>query len=271
MLSNISTKSASSRSTPKPALAAAAPFPSARPLKHLKKRLAAVFEQQRAERICKEIEEQEFEEAQAFLQETEKHLKRGKMKPILDGEKLTKQTLLEQAMSEQLKERQEQEKRLQKLEVELSRQHHDGDLKKKNRLARMLENYSGLEAGKGYQEEENILCEAAEQDYEKEKLNKRIAKFSGGVAVIQVGAQTDFMILHVEFYDFWDMKDAILEVKNNFYITLNNRRESYALAFSNVLASKRKLQGNKQFKIWRKWREEEKNLNNCYWQKGQGT
>ncbi|KAK5846186.1 hypothetical protein PVK06_002460 [Gossypium arboreum] len=26
--------------------------------------------------------------------------------------------------------------------------------------------------------------------------------------------------------------------------------ESYALAFSNVLASKRKLQGNKQFKIW---------------------
>ncbi|KAL1149850.1 hypothetical protein V6Z11_A10G218200 [Gossypium hirsutum] len=72
--------------------------------RHLKKRLAAVFEQQRAERICKEIEEQEFEEAQAFLQETEKHLKRGKMKPILDG-----------AMSEQLKERQEQEKRLQKV------------------------------------------------------------------------------------------------------------------------------------------------------------
>ncbi|TYI40508.1 hypothetical protein ES332_A02G168200v1 [Gossypium tomentosum] len=33
MLSNISAKSAFSRSTPKPALAAAAPFPSARPLK----------------------------------------------------------------------------------------------------------------------------------------------------------------------------------------------------------------------------------------------
>ncbi|KAK2443140.1 TCP-1/cpn60 chaperonin family protein [Trifolium repens] len=31
---------------------------------------------------------------------------------------------------------------------------------------------------------------AAEQDYEKEKLNERIAKLSGGVAVIQVGAQT---------------------------------------------------------------------------------
>ncbi|XP_022719484.1 eukaryotic translation initiation factor 3 subunit A-like isoform X2 [Durio zibethinus] len=145
-----------------------------------KKRLAAVFEQQRAERIRKEIEERELEEAQALLQETEKHLKRGKKKPILDGEKLTKETLIERAMSEQLKERQEQEKRLQKvaktmdhlerakreeaapliesaferrlveetvlhereqqLEVELSRQRHDGDLKEKNRLARMLEN-----------------------------------------------------------------------------------------------------------------------------------
>ncbi|KAL5209242.1 hypothetical protein ABZP36_004865 [Zizania latifolia] len=31
----------------------------------------------------------------------------------------------------------------------------------------------------------------AEQEYEKEKLNKRIAKLSGGVAVIQVGAQTE--------------------------------------------------------------------------------
>ncbi|CAI9286333.1 unnamed protein product [Lactuca saligna] len=35
------------------------------------------------------------------------------------------------------------------------------------------------------------LVEAAEQDYEKEKLNERIAKLSGGVAVIQVGAQTE--------------------------------------------------------------------------------
>ncbi|KAJ8770134.1 hypothetical protein K2173_011229 [Erythroxylum novogranatense] len=32
---------------------------------------------------------------------------------------------------------------------------------------------------------------AAEQDYEREKLNERIAKLSGGVAVIQVGAQTE--------------------------------------------------------------------------------
>ncbi|KAG6401271.1 hypothetical protein SASPL_138122 [Salvia splendens] len=32
---------------------------------------------------------------------------------------------------------------------------------------------------------------AADQDYEKEKLNERIAKLSGGVAVVQVGAQTE--------------------------------------------------------------------------------
>ncbi|AQK71117.1 Chaperonin 60 subunit beta 2 chloroplastic [Zea mays] len=35
------------------------------------------------------------------------------------------------------------------------------------------------------------LIEAAEQEYEKEKLNERIVKLAGGVAVIQVGAQTE--------------------------------------------------------------------------------
>lgn len=35
------------------------------------------------------------------------------------------------------------------------------------------------------------LIEIAEQEYEKEKLTERIAKLSGGVAVIQVGAQTE--------------------------------------------------------------------------------
>lgn len=35
------------------------------------------------------------------------------------------------------------------------------------------------------------LIEVAEQEYEKEKLNERIAKLSGGVAIIQVGAQTE--------------------------------------------------------------------------------
>jgi chaperonin GroEL (HSP60 family) len=34
-----------------------------------------------------------------------------------------------------------------------------------------------------------MLMQAAEQDYEKEKLNERIAKLSGGVAVIQVNYQ----------------------------------------------------------------------------------
>ncbi|KAL7081643.1 hypothetical protein ACP275_14G051300 [Erythranthe tilingii] len=35
------------------------------------------------------------------------------------------------------------------------------------------------------------LIEVADQEYEKEKLSERIAKLSGGVAVIQVGAQTE--------------------------------------------------------------------------------
>ncbi|KAH7315209.1 hypothetical protein KP509_21G040000 [Ceratopteris richardii] len=35
------------------------------------------------------------------------------------------------------------------------------------------------------------LIELAEQEYEKEKLNERIAKLAGGVAIIQVGAQTE--------------------------------------------------------------------------------
>jgi len=36
-----------------------------------------------------------------------------------------------------------------------------------------------------------VLCEAAEAEYEKEKLNERIARLSGGVAIVQVGAQTE--------------------------------------------------------------------------------
>lgn len=33
-----------------------------------------------------------------------------------------------------------------------------------------------------------MVLQQAEQDYEKEKLNERIAKLSGGVAVIQVNS-----------------------------------------------------------------------------------
>lgn len=35
------------------------------------------------------------------------------------------------------------------------------------------------------------LVENTDQDYEREKLNERIARLSGGVAIIQVGAQTE--------------------------------------------------------------------------------
>ncbi|KAI6692377.1 hypothetical protein NL676_020087 [Syzygium grande] len=144
------------------------------------KRLASEYEQRKNQRILKEIEERELEEAQALLQEAKKRSKKKGKKPILEGEKVTKETLMELARSEQLRERQEMEKKLQKLaktmdylerakreeaaplieaafqqrlveervlheheqqqEIELSRQRHDGDLREKNRLARMLEN-----------------------------------------------------------------------------------------------------------------------------------
>ncbi|OMO91773.1 eukaryotic translation initiation factor 3 subunit A [Corchorus capsularis] len=144
-----------------------------------KKGLAALFQQLRPERIQKEMEEQELEEAWIVLQQNEKHLKRWINKVLSDGEKLMQQTLVENVMIKQLKESQEQEKRLQKvantmdhlerdkreeaaplienafqqrlveekalhehdqqLEVELSRQPHDGNLRDKNWLSRMLE------------------------------------------------------------------------------------------------------------------------------------
>ncbi|XP_044471259.1 eukaryotic translation initiation factor 3 subunit A-like isoform X2 [Mangifera indica] len=145
------------------------------------KRLAAEYEQRKNQRILREIEERELEEAQALLEEAEKRSKKkGSKKPILEGEKVTKQSLMERALTEQLRERQEMEKKLQKLaktmdylerakreeaaplieaafqrrlveekvlhereqllETELSRQRHDGDLREKNRLSRMLDN-----------------------------------------------------------------------------------------------------------------------------------
>ncbi|KAG2295430.1 hypothetical protein Bca4012_003160 [Brassica carinata] len=143
------------------------------------KRLAAELLERRKQRILREIEEKELEEAQALLEDTEKRMKKGKKKTLLDGEKVTKQTVMERALTEQLKERQEMEKKLQKLaktmdylerakreeaaplieaayqrrlveerefyereqqrEVELSRERHESDLKEKNRLSRMLE------------------------------------------------------------------------------------------------------------------------------------
>ncbi|KAF8403981.1 hypothetical protein HHK36_012091 [Tetracentron sinense] len=144
------------------------------------KRLVSEYEQRKNQRILREIEERELEEAQALLQEAEKRSKKKGKKPIIEGEKVTKQTLIELALSEQLRERQEMEKKLQKLaktmdymerakreeaaplieaafqqrlveekiihereqqqEVELSRQRHAGDRQEKNRMARMLDN-----------------------------------------------------------------------------------------------------------------------------------
>ncbi|WCJ43001.1 Eukaryotic translation initiation factor 3 subunit A [Euphorbia peplus] len=145
------------------------------------KRLAAEIEQRKNQRILQEIEQRELEEAQALLEDVDKRSKRkGGKKPILEGEKVTKQSIMERALTEQLRERQENEKKSQKLaktmdylerakreeaaplieaafqrrlveekalhereqqlEIELSRHRHDGDLREKNRLSRMLEN-----------------------------------------------------------------------------------------------------------------------------------
>ncbi|XP_021771527.1 eukaryotic translation initiation factor 3 subunit A-like [Chenopodium quinoa] len=141
------------------------------------KRLAIELEKRKIQRIQKEIEEREKEETKALIQEK---FSKNKKKPLIEGDNLTKQQLMELALNEQLKEKQEMEKKLQKLskqmdyferakreeaapliesayqqrlveeqllhereqqlEVELSRQRHDGDLQEKNRLARVMEN-----------------------------------------------------------------------------------------------------------------------------------
>ncbi|KAK1280428.1 Eukaryotic translation initiation factor 3 subunit A [Acorus gramineus] len=151
------------------------------------KRLASEYTRREEQRIRREIEERELQEAQALLLETEKRGKKKGKRPIIEGEKLTKESLIERHISEQLKERQEMEKKLQKLaktmdymerarreeevaliadayrlrlreeeilheheqrrEIELSRQHHAGDLEQKNRLARMWDNKSIFQNG----------------------------------------------------------------------------------------------------------------------------
>lgn len=74
------------------------------------KMVAAELEQRRNQRILKEIEDRELEEAQAMLQEAEQRSKRKK-KPVLDGEKMTTKVIMELALNEQLRERQEMEKK----------------------------------------------------------------------------------------------------------------------------------------------------------------
>ncbi|XP_057538854.1 eukaryotic translation initiation factor 3 subunit A-like [Amaranthus tricolor] len=144
------------------------------------KRLAFEFERRKLQRIQKEIEEREIEEAKALLQEKFDKFGKKVKKTVLEGDKLTKKELMELALNEGVKQKQEMEKKLQKLgkqmdylerakreeeapliddayqkrlveeqllhereqqlEVELSRQRHDGDVQEKNRLARVLEN-----------------------------------------------------------------------------------------------------------------------------------
>ncbi|CAI9098188.1 OLC1v1034796C3 [Oldenlandia corymbosa var. corymbosa] len=144
------------------------------------RRLANEYEQRKNQRILKEIEEREAEEAKAILQQQTSKLgkKKGK-KPVLEGD-ITKRSVMDFALSEQLREKQEMEKKLQRLaknmdhlerarreesaplveaafqqrlveeaaihereqqqEIELSRQRHAGDLEEKKRLGRMLDN-----------------------------------------------------------------------------------------------------------------------------------
>ncbi|KAJ1282863.1 hypothetical protein BS78_03G084000 [Paspalum vaginatum] len=134
------------------------------------------------ERIRREIEEKNKAEARKLLEDLTK--KAGKKHVVVEGE-LTKEAIMELALSEQLKERQEMEKKLQKLaktmdylerakrqeeaplieedfqkrleeekilheqeqlrEIELSKQHHAGDLQEKNRLSRMLEHKNAFQ------------------------------------------------------------------------------------------------------------------------------
>ncbi|KAL8045531.1 hypothetical protein ABFX02_08G120300 [Erythranthe guttata] len=171
------------------------------------RRLATEFEQMKNQRILREIEERELEEAHALLQEAEKRSKKKGKKPVLDGEKITRQTLMELALSEQLREKQEMEKKLQKLgktmdylerakreeaaplieaafqqrlaeeealhgleqqqEIDVSRQRHAGDLEEKRRLGRMLEN-------KNIFQERVLSRRRAEYDRLREEREERI-------------------------------------------------------------------------------------------------
>ncbi|CAO2204881.1 unnamed protein product [Urochloa humidicola] len=138
--------------------------------------------QREKERIRREIEEKNKAEARKLLDDLTK--KAGKKHVVAEGE-LTKEAIIQLALNEQLKERQEMEKKLQKLaktmdylerakrqeeaplieqafqkrleeekilheqeqlrEIELSKQHHAGDLQEKNRLSRMLEHKNAFQ------------------------------------------------------------------------------------------------------------------------------
>ncbi|CAI7773900.1 unnamed protein product [Closterium sp. NIES-54] len=79
------------------------------------KRLAAESARREEERIRREIEAKELEEARQLLLEAEKRKGKKGKKNIEDTMRLDKRQLMEEALSEQLKEKQEAERRLQKL------------------------------------------------------------------------------------------------------------------------------------------------------------
>ncbi|CAM0944423.1 unnamed protein product [Alopecurus aequalis] len=157
------------------------------------------------QRISREIEEKERIDAQAQLDKL--HLPgKGKKKPIFEGE-LTKQGMVELAMKLHIKERDEMEKRLQKVaktmdhlerakrqeeaplieeafqkrleeekilheqeqlrEIELSKEHHAGDLQEKNRLSRLLEHKNAFQ-------ERIVQCRESEFSSLRKERDERI-------------------------------------------------------------------------------------------------
>ncbi|XP_024962459.1 eukaryotic translation initiation factor 3 subunit A-like [Cynara cardunculus var. scolymus] len=172
-------------------------------------RLATEFQERKNQRILREIEEREREEAQALLNDVEKRIKKKGKKPIIEGEKVTKQTLMELALQEQVRERQEMEKKLQKLiktmdhferakreeaaplieaayerrlgeeklhherqqqlEVELSRGRHDGDVKEKYRLHRVMEHKMQFQ-------ERVMKCRRGEYDRMRSEREERLSQ-----------------------------------------------------------------------------------------------
>ncbi|MED6111004.1 Eukaryotic translation initiation factor 3 subunit A [Stylosanthes scabra] len=106
-----------------------------------KLRVATEYEQRKNQRILREIEEREKEETKALYEEAEKRLSRKKgKKPMIEGQ-----------------------------EIELSRQRHEGDLKEKERLARMMGN-------KEIYQEKVVSRRQAEFDRLRKETEERISR-----------------------------------------------------------------------------------------------
>ncbi|XP_076927506.1 eukaryotic translation initiation factor 3 subunit A [Bidens hawaiensis] len=170
------------------------------------KRLATQVEERKKDRIRRELDKRERQEAINLLNDVNvKHNKKKGKKPlIIEGEKVTKQALIELQMKEQVRERQEMEKKMQKLiktmdhferakreeaaplieaafhkrlaeekllhereyhnEVEQSRGRHDEDVKQKNRLARVLEHKRLFES---------VVVQRRQAEYERLKAERK--------------------------------------------------------------------------------------------------